>query len=64
MVHLTHMKKKMKKKTFAKNTIKLTIANPFSESPRECIYGKLYPPKNKVEMTAEEINMFTYSENK
>ncbi len=32
--------------------------------PRLCMKGKLYPPKKKVAMTAEDINILMYSANR
>ena len=56
------MNTKMKKNVFPKKTNTPRIANVFPE--KASIPGKLYPPKNKAEITADEINMLTYSANK
>ena len=60
-VHRTHIKKKMKNMIFAKNTPTPIKAMALEFNPKSFINGKLYPPKNNTDITAEDINMFIYS---
>ena len=53
---------KIKRNIFEKNTTKLKIASVFPE--KLSIPGKLYPPKNKIDIIAAEMNIAVYSENK
>jgi hypothetical protein len=55
------MKKKMKKIILANKAREPTTVNVLWLHPRSFMKGKLYPPKYKVEITAEEINMLMYS---
>ena len=55
------MKKKIKKNIFPKSTQMLTIAAMLGDILRLSNPGKWYPPKNRQEMIAEEINMLMYS---
>jgi hypothetical protein len=55
------MKKKIKKKIFAKKSKVPIIVTVLGDNPQEAMKGKLYPPKYKVAMMAEEINMLMYS---
>jgi hypothetical protein len=52
----------MKRKIFAKKAKTQSKANVFPE--KLSIPGKLYPPRNKMEITAAEMNIAVYSENK
>ena len=63
-VQRIHIKVKMKKNIFAKSTKMPMILTAFADKPRLCMKGKLYPPKYKVEIIAEEINILIYSANK
>src|SRR5690606_20315358 len=62
-VHLIHIKKKINPNIFIKNTITPIMVIQFCESPRSYIKGKLYPPKYRDAIKAEETNIFIYSEN-
>ena len=55
----------MKNNILAKSTQKPTNANRFGDdwNIEASINGKLYPPKYKDEISADETNIFTYSEN-
>jgi hypothetical protein len=56
------MNTKIIRKVFVKNANTLKIANVFPE--KASIPGKLYPPKNRIEITADEINIAMYSANR
>jgi hypothetical protein len=58
------MKKKMKKNILAKRNTTPRILSILGSVTKRPINGMLYPPKYRVEIIADEINMFTYSANK
>src|SRR5690606_30976955 len=59
----THMKKKIKPKIFRKKTNTPMIVIQFSDRPNSYINGKLYPPKYRAAISADETNILIYSEN-
>ena len=63
-VHRTHIKQKIQNTIFSKKHRILIIPIQFSPTPLSTslfIYGKLYPPKNRVLIKAEFINILIYS---
>ena len=66
IVHRTQMKKKMKNIILLINTPKQMSANTISPvlACTTSMYGKLYPPKYRQLMTAEDKNILTYSANR
>ena len=54
----------MKNPVLTKKNKTPNIVSKLCANPNFSMYGILYPPKNKVTITAEEINIFTYSANK
>src|SRR5690606_295248 len=57
------MKKKINPKILRKKTNTPIIVIQFCDSPNSYIKGKLYPPKYKAAISADETNILIYSEN-
>ena len=58
------MKKNIKKNIFINKVATPIIARRFDGSPSCATKGRWYPPKYKVDITADATNILMYSENK
>ena len=63
-VHRIHINTNPKKVILTKNTSVPIIVSALWDKPKSSINGKLYPPKNKAEIIADEINILMYSANR